>query len=402
MDVALVKVGIPLKKEVKKGATDKDLSAWRKFQAKFLTEMTPRMMSVSSPEMQQAFSSLSQRSCALDFLEGVDRARDKMMTMFLCKKVPRFLSGCMQLALRAKDGSELLQAIQAEVLKASKECEGSLTEARFWKKFAEELKGEEQSRKYAQRYQAKANLLQRLEEGKRALAKESARPEDEMMFLKDALDQIGQAEISKSITEESCKQWKDVAAEEDSDLKKVKDAISKRLKDAEEHQARRMEAERKLREEAQLKSIAEQAELMFQKLSALLTYEGLENEEKMPRIHTEKFGDVFPHFQACVTFSNEQQQKGLPLSQRHRDMLDAARVALKHANDLPAVRHHCKRLLLENDLPLGLVEILERGKRGHRGKAQKGVARQTWKVKRCGIPRQAAFLNDYLGFMMDS
>lgn len=23
----------------------------------------------------------------------------------------------------------------------------------------------------------------------------------------------------------------------------------------------------------------------------------MENEEKMPRIHTEKFGDVFPHFQ---------------------------------------------------------------------------------------------------------
>ena len=24
---------------------------------------------------------------------------------------------------------------------------------------------------------------------------------------------------------------------------------------------------------------------------------GMENEEKMPHIHTEKFGDVFPHFQ---------------------------------------------------------------------------------------------------------
>ena len=30
------------------------------------------------------------------------------------------------------------------------------SKVRFWKKFAEELKGEEQSRKYAQRYQAKA------------------------------------------------------------------------------------------------------------------------------------------------------------------------------------------------------------------------------------------------------
>ena len=37
------------------------------------------------------------------------------------------------------------------------------SKARFWKKFAEELKGEEQSRKYAHGYQAKALNVERLE-----------------------------------------------------------------------------------------------------------------------------------------------------------------------------------------------------------------------------------------------
>lgn len=208
------------------------------------------------------------------------------------------------------------------------------------------------------RFQWTAEFLRVLQDVKRDLAA-LRMDEAEMETLHELLNRL--RSMTAQRPSEAKEIWKRLSSVEDSLGTTVEEDLQTRLKVAEEKQRQEKEAESLARRQEVMQTMRQQAQDAFGNLRSFLVFEEYPGGERKPRLR--EFNDSYLKAQQdCVAlmrlFKTDQDLGGL--RDEEQQILQQSKEAVKHRMEAPAVSQRQKSVLLENSLPLCLVEILEK------------------------------------------
>lgn len=210
------------------------------------------------------------------------------------------------------------------------------------------------------RFQWTAEFLRVLEDVKKDLAA-LRMDKAEIENLHELLNRIRSTTAQRPT--EAKEIWKALSRVEDSLGTTVEEDLQTRLKVAEEKQRQEKEAESFARRQEAMQSMRQQAQAAFGRLRTFLVFEEYPGGERKPRLRDRQLNESYLKAQQeCVAlmrvFQTDKDLGGL--EEEEQQILQQSKEAVKHRMEAPAVLHRQKSVLLENSLPLCLVEILEK------------------------------------------